>query len=65
MIKMTLKLYIDVYYRMPTHEENLAAKKHLQKVDNAQELILAAMFHDLRINYEIHISKRENKDKPI
>ena len=45
---------------MPTHEEIKAAKAHLKQVDDAQELILEAMFDDLRNQYEDIFLEREN-----
>ena len=37
---------------MPTHEEIEAAKAHMKEVDSAQEIILEAMFDDLRSEYD-------------
>ena len=45
---------------MPTHEEIKAAKAHLKQVDDAQELLLEAMFDDLRSQYEDSFLEREN-----
>ncbi len=43
---------------MPTQAQIEAVKAHLKDVDNAQELILEAMFDDLRSNYEADLSQR-------
>ena len=48
---------------MPTHDEIRAAKAHIEKVDNAQEIILEAMFDELRSNYEINFSERKEPIK--
>ena len=45
---------------MPTHEEVKAAKAHLQKLDDAQELILEDMFDDLRSEYKNSLLERKN-----
>ncbi len=43
---------------LPTHDELEAAKAHLKDVDNAQEVILEAMFDDLRNSYQTDLSKK-------
>ncbi len=43
---------------MPTHDELEAAKAHLKDVDNAQEVILEALFDDLRNSYQTDLSKK-------
>ncbi len=55
-------MYIFGALKLPTHEEMIAAKAHLKQVDNAQELVLEAMFDDLRSNYDCLINKK-NLDK--
>ena len=42
---------------MPTHKEIEAAKAHMKAVDNAQEIILEAMFDDLRSEYQTLLLK--------
>ncbi len=44
---------------MATHDEVRAAKAHMKEVDNAQEIVLQAMFDDLRNNYETNFDKKE------
>ncbi len=44
---------------MPTNDEVEAIKEHLKDVDNAQEVILEAMFDELRSNYEIDLSQKK------
>ncbi len=44
---------------MPTHDEMKAAKARLKEVDDAQEIVLEAMFDDLRSSYNSNLSKKK------
>ena len=46
-------------FKLPTHDEIKAVKAHLKKVDNAQEIVLQAMFDDLRSRYNGNLSKKK------
>ncbi len=48
---------------LPTHDEMKAAKAHLKEVDDAQEIILEAMFTDLRCNYDSNLLEKDNLKK--
>ena len=48
---------------MPTHNEIEAIKEHLKDVDNAQEVILEAMFDDLRRIYDSNLLEKLDLDQ--
>ena len=49
--------------KLPTHDEIEAVKAHLKEVDNAQEIVLEAMFDELRSNYESNLSLKNDEGK--